>query len=167
MTHKLCQNANFENEGTTILIGAMHVLLNILSNLKCLGYIANLAISRCKRLVMSFYFLKKINKMQVARLNFWLVYIFSLFFDVCFEIENLLVRCWVLFSSSLIYQIHMVLILELSIVVFLSLLFFWLHIKTLNDFFSFTFRYEKYIFDVWNASEWHFPDWDSNCHINI
>ena len=30
MTHKLCQNANFENGGTTIQIGIMHVLLNIL-----------------------------------------------------------------------------------------------------------------------------------------
>ena len=31
MTHKLCQNANFENGGTTIQIGTLHVLLNILS----------------------------------------------------------------------------------------------------------------------------------------
>ena len=31
MTHKLCQNANFENGGTTIQIGILHVLLNILS----------------------------------------------------------------------------------------------------------------------------------------
>ena len=31
MTHKLCQNANFENGGTTIQIGFLHVLLNILS----------------------------------------------------------------------------------------------------------------------------------------
>ena len=31
MTHKLCQNANFENGGTTIQIGMLHVLLNILS----------------------------------------------------------------------------------------------------------------------------------------
>ena len=31
MTHKLCQNENFENGGTTIQIGILHVLLNILS----------------------------------------------------------------------------------------------------------------------------------------
>ena len=31
MTNKLCQNANFENGGTTIQIGILHVLLNILS----------------------------------------------------------------------------------------------------------------------------------------
>ena len=30
-TCKLCQNANFENEGTTFQIGNLHVLLNILS----------------------------------------------------------------------------------------------------------------------------------------
>ena len=31
MTDKLCQNANFENGGTTIQIGIVHVLINILS----------------------------------------------------------------------------------------------------------------------------------------
>ena len=31
MTHKLCQNANFENGGTTIQNSILHVLLNILS----------------------------------------------------------------------------------------------------------------------------------------
>ena len=31
MTHKLCQNANFENGGTTIQVSILHVLLNILS----------------------------------------------------------------------------------------------------------------------------------------
>ena len=31
MTCKLCQNANYENGGTTIQIGILHVLLNILS----------------------------------------------------------------------------------------------------------------------------------------
>ena len=31
MTHKLCQNANFENGGTTIQVNILHVLLNILS----------------------------------------------------------------------------------------------------------------------------------------
>ena len=30
-THKLCQNANFENGGTTIKIGILHVLINISS----------------------------------------------------------------------------------------------------------------------------------------
>ena len=31
MTHKLSQNANFEVGGTTIQIGILHVLLNVLS----------------------------------------------------------------------------------------------------------------------------------------
>ena len=31
MTHKLCQNANFENGGITIQVSILHVLLNILS----------------------------------------------------------------------------------------------------------------------------------------
>ena len=31
MTHKLCQNANFENRGITIQVSILHVLLNILS----------------------------------------------------------------------------------------------------------------------------------------
>ena len=31
MTDKLCQNANFENGGTTIQVSILHVLLNILS----------------------------------------------------------------------------------------------------------------------------------------
>ena len=31
MTHKLSQNANFENGGTTIQVSRLHVLLNILS----------------------------------------------------------------------------------------------------------------------------------------
>ena len=31
MTHKLCQKANFENGGTNIEIGIMHVLLNFFS----------------------------------------------------------------------------------------------------------------------------------------
>ena len=31
MTHKLCQNANFENGVIPIQIGMLHVLLNILS----------------------------------------------------------------------------------------------------------------------------------------
>ena len=31
MTHKLCQNANFENGGTTIHVSILHVLLNIVS----------------------------------------------------------------------------------------------------------------------------------------
>ena len=31
MIHKLCQNTNFENGGTTTQIGTLRVLLNILS----------------------------------------------------------------------------------------------------------------------------------------
>ena len=30
-THELCQNANFENGGTTIQIDILHVVINILS----------------------------------------------------------------------------------------------------------------------------------------
>ena len=31
ITHKLCQNANFENRGNTIQIGILHEMFNILS----------------------------------------------------------------------------------------------------------------------------------------
>ena len=31
MTNKLCQNANFKNGGTTIKMGILHILLNILA----------------------------------------------------------------------------------------------------------------------------------------
>ena len=31
VTHKLCQNANFENWGNTFQTGILHVMLNILS----------------------------------------------------------------------------------------------------------------------------------------
>ena len=31
MTYKLCQNANFKNGGTTIQMGTLHELLNMLS----------------------------------------------------------------------------------------------------------------------------------------
>ena len=31
MTHKLCQNANFVNGGTTIQVSILHALFNILS----------------------------------------------------------------------------------------------------------------------------------------
>ena len=55
VTHKLCQNANFENGGTTIQIGIPHVLLNSFS------------ISLLSRVKDSFYLMKKIDKMQVAR----------------------------------------------------------------------------------------------------
>ena len=39
VTQKLCQNANFENGGTTVQIGILHVLLNIfsISLLSCLA----------------------------------------------------------------------------------------------------------------------------------
>ena len=49
MTRNLCQNANFENGGTTIQIGILLVLSNILSFFYCLGYMTRLAISRCKK----------------------------------------------------------------------------------------------------------------------
>ena len=63
MTHKLFQNANFENRGTSIQIGILHVLLNILSiSLPTRVH----GTSMQKRVVMSSYVLKKINKMLVA-----------------------------------------------------------------------------------------------------
>ena len=33
MTHKLCQNAHYENGGTTIQVSILHVLLNIFVNI--------------------------------------------------------------------------------------------------------------------------------------
>ena len=68
MTHKLCQNANIENGGTTIQIGTLHVLLNILS-ISLLSRVHDTSgwlFRDAKRVVMSFYVLKKINQMQVA-----------------------------------------------------------------------------------------------------
>ena len=66
MTHKLCQNANFENGGTTIQVSILHVLLNILS-ISSLPRVHDMSVNFeiQKRIVMSFYVLKKINKMQV------------------------------------------------------------------------------------------------------
>ena len=67
MTHKLCQNANFENGGTTIQIGILHVQLEHFFNIFTVkvtrhpGYF-----EMQKRVVVSFYVVKKINKMQVA-----------------------------------------------------------------------------------------------------
>ena len=67
MTHKLCQNANFENGGTTIQVSILHVLLNILS-ISSLPRVHDTSVNfeMQKRVVMSFYVLKKINQMQVA-----------------------------------------------------------------------------------------------------
>ena len=66
-THKLCQNANFENGGTTIQIGTLHALLKILSiSLLSKVHVMSWLFRESKRLVMSFCVLKKINKMQVA-----------------------------------------------------------------------------------------------------
>ena len=62
MAHKLCKNANFENEGTTIQIGILHVLLNVLS----ISLLSMVLDTSAKRVVMTFYVLKKINKTQVA-----------------------------------------------------------------------------------------------------
>ena len=67
MTHKLYQNANFKNGGTTIQIGILHVLSNILS-VYLLSMIHEMSgyLEIHKIVVMSFYTLKKINKVQVA-----------------------------------------------------------------------------------------------------
>ena len=65
MTHKLCQNANFENGGTTIQVSILHVLLNILS-ISSLPRVHGTSVNfEIQKEVMSFYVLKKINKMQV------------------------------------------------------------------------------------------------------
>ena len=67
MTRKLCQNANFENGGTTIQVNILHVLWNILS-ISSLPSVHDMSVNweMQKRVVMSFYVLKKINKMQVV-----------------------------------------------------------------------------------------------------
>ena len=65
MTHKLCQNANFENGGTTIQIGILHVLLNILS-ISSLPRVQDTSGYFEMQIELSFYVMKKINKMQVA-----------------------------------------------------------------------------------------------------
>ena len=66
MTHKLCQNAKFENGGTTIQVSILHVLLNILS-ISSLPRVHDTSVNfeMQKSVVMSFYVLKKINKLQV------------------------------------------------------------------------------------------------------
>ena len=60
MTHKLCQSANFENGDTTIQIGILHELLNILL-MSLLSRIHDTSVNfeMQKRVVMSFYVLKK------------------------------------------------------------------------------------------------------------
>ena len=55
MTHKLCQNANFEKGGTTIQIDILHVLLNFLS-ISLLFFVDDTSgyFEMQKRVVMSF-----------------------------------------------------------------------------------------------------------------
>ena len=56
----LCQNVNFENGGTTIQIGILHVLINIC---QYLYYMTRLAISRCKKTKSQhFIFWRKVIK---------------------------------------------------------------------------------------------------------
>ena len=68
VTHKLCQNANFENWGTTIHHDSLHVLLNnfsisLLSKVhETSGYFEMKKDQSCH----FFFVLKKINKIQVA-----------------------------------------------------------------------------------------------------
>ena len=64
MTHKLCQNANFENGGSTIQEGILHVLLNIVS-ISLLSRLHDTSgyFEMQKRVVLSFYVSKKIMKM--------------------------------------------------------------------------------------------------------
>ena len=66
LTNKWCQNGNFDNRVTPIQIGILHVLKNILS-ITLLSRVHDMSgYFEMKRVVMSFYFSKKINKMQVA-----------------------------------------------------------------------------------------------------
>ena len=62
MTHKLCQNANFKNGGTTIQIGILHVLLHILS----ISFLARVHDTSGYFEIQKEYVRKKISKMQVA-----------------------------------------------------------------------------------------------------
>ena len=64
MAYKLGQNANFKNGGTTIQMCILHVLLNMLSISLLSRHVW--LFRGVKRVVMSFYVLKKINEMQVA-----------------------------------------------------------------------------------------------------
>ena len=58
MTGRMCQNVNFENGGTTIQMGIMNVLLNILS----ISLLSRVYGMSCYRVVMSFYVVKKLIK---------------------------------------------------------------------------------------------------------
>ena len=49
MTNNLCQNANFKNGGTTIQMGILHVLLNMLPISLLSRVHEHLAVSRCKK----------------------------------------------------------------------------------------------------------------------
>ena len=49
MTYKLCQNANFENGGTTIQMGILHVLLNMLPTSSLSRVDAKSGYLRCKK----------------------------------------------------------------------------------------------------------------------
>ena len=66
MTHKLCQNANFENWGTTIQVSILHVLLNFCQYLYYQGYMTRLSISGCKKSSHVILRFEEKNKMQVA-----------------------------------------------------------------------------------------------------
>ena len=59
MTHKLCQNANFENGGITTQIGTLRVLLNILSISLLFKVMTPLGFSRCKKISNVICFEKK------------------------------------------------------------------------------------------------------------
>ena len=67
MTHKLCQNANFENGDTTIQVSILHVLLSILSiSSQPRVHDTSVNSEMQKKKSCHFFVLKKINKMQVA-----------------------------------------------------------------------------------------------------
>ena len=66
MSHKLCQNAIFENGGTTIQVSILHVLLDNLS-IPSLPRVHGTSVNfEMQKVVMSCFVLKKTNKKQVA-----------------------------------------------------------------------------------------------------
>ena len=67
MTHKLCQNANFENGGTPIQDSIRHVLLNILSKASLSRVHGTFVYFELhKKVAMALLVLEKIKKMQKA-----------------------------------------------------------------------------------------------------
>ena len=66
---QIVPKCDFENGGTTIEVSILHVLLDIFFNIftaKCTRHVCQFRDAKKKKIVMHFYDLKNINKMQVA-----------------------------------------------------------------------------------------------------